>query len=139
MPAIAERLGRTIAEPRYKKIGPMNLVEGSSILPAPACREYRRDNRAYRATPRERPPTVRRRPLGCAAVADRNAVGFRPRPDLAAALASGRSSRRPAALSSCSLARMLDEGCEPLTEFPRILVPDIALVPPPPPPDPPPL
>src|SRR5215472_2432332 len=50
------------------------------------------------------------------AVADRDAVGLRPRPDVAAALAAGRGPRRPASQSPAGLAVMLDERPELLAE-----------------------
>src|SRR6266542_2434911 len=48
------------------------------------------------------------------AVADRDALGFRPRPDAAAALASCCGARRRVTLSSSGLTGMLDERREPL-------------------------
>jgi len=62
------------------------------------------------------------------AVADREALGFGPRPDVAAALTARCGPRWPAPLTWPSLTGVLDEGCEFLTERPGVLLIQIDLV-----------
>src|SRR5262249_23759004 len=62
------------------------------------------------------------------AIADRNAVVFRPRTDVAAALPAGRGPGSPANQSSAGLAGMLDERRELLAEGAGVLAAQINLI-----------
>src|SRR6266568_4860251 len=57
-----------------------------------------------------------------------DALGFRPRPDAAAALASCCGARRRVTLSASGLTGMFDERREPLPEGLRVLLAEIDLV-----------
>jgi hypothetical protein len=62
------------------------------------------------------------------AVADRDALAFRPRPDVAAALPACCGTPRPAARPPASLAGVLDERRKLLPERPGVLLAQIDLV-----------